>query len=256
MSLGVTEVTAVRKELLGLATGQRSKGRSYGVVIKVNSWEKSNCFFATRRFVNAPVKHSYFPAPDKPQDNDIEIAEFKPKRVQVRKYCKDKWRKEGKEERAGEKAEVKTTPYSSRKEEVLASLKKIRTLALQLKAFRSKPRHELTDSPQCRYRKRRTAVKSQARKRTYAKNKTIDFPLAFQRKDFAESRAHKTSSFVELFNLANAGTIEAAMVEREKKDDEERGRNVQVSSPYYRKISEGIISEEDSPVNNKVYRQM
>eukprot|EP00826_Nyctotherus_ovalis_P029789 TRINITY_DN2362_c0_g1_i13.p1 TRINITY_DN2362_c0_g1~~TRINITY_DN2362_c0_g1_i13.p1 ORF type:complete len:111 (+),score=35.05 TRINITY_DN2362_c0_g1_i13:118-450(+) len=107
-----------------------------------------------------------------------------------------------------------------------------------------------------RDRKRRAAIKSQARKKTHAKNKTIDFPPAFQRKDFTEGRAHKISSFVELFNLANSGTIKVAMVEREKRDDEERGRNAQVSSPYYRKISEGIISEEDSPVNNKVYRQM
>lgn len=204
MNLGSSQIDKIRKELLGLMVPARCWNKDYGIVIKVNSREKSTFFYKTRRFVDTPPKHPYFPTPEKVPPNDIELGEFEPKRVQTRKYCKTKWKIENKEEAINKATEINSL---SKKEERRASLKKIRTLALQLRKLRTTVKE--TSNKNARFfskRERETIDKTSERKKSHTKNKTLDFTSSFYKKHFAEDLTQKIFSFVELPTLLNAGT--------------------------------------------------
>lgn len=205
MNLESGQIAKVRKELLGLMVLEHCRKKDYGIVIKVNSREKSTFFYKTRRFVNTPPKRPYFPTPEKAPHNDIELGDFEPKRVQTRKYCKTEWKKENKNDITNKAMESETS-YLSKKEERKAGLKKIRTLALQLKGLRTIVKQTPNKNARCFPMKGREAAdKSPERKKSHTKNKTLDFTSNFHKKHFAEDFTQKISSFIELPNLLITG---------------------------------------------------
>ena len=257
MNFKSTNISQIRKNLLESVLPSQMHNEDYGIVITLKSTERAELPI----FRKSPIVHKEkFPlmSINKIQEGDLI---FKPKRLQVSRHSKIGLANTFISPK--DKVIVPNLKHecvNKHNEDVKESIKKIRTLALELKELRQKPKIRLFPSwsfnieDDLQINKKAKNIKPHHKKSrtmgnkfTTTEKKNIESSFYMISKIPLEEPKKISSLHENAFVLNNNGINpdNATNVNRGT-DDEEID-----SAIFYSKISEGIITDEDTPMTNR-----